>query len=81
MKMTSGGRFAGKVAVVLGGSSGIGFAASRRLHDEGATVVMASRRVDVGVAAAASFASEQALFHKTDITVRTELDALFAITN
>lgn len=79
--MTGGGRFAGKVAVVLGGTSGIGLAASRRLHDEGASVVMAARRADTGVAAAASFGSARIHFNKTDITVRAELDALFAATS
>jgi len=76
--MTVAGRFAGKVAVVLGGTSGIGLAASRRLHDEGASVVMAARRADTGAAAAASFSSGRILFSKADITVRAELDALFA---
>ncbi len=36
-------RFENKVAVVTGGNSGIGFAAARRLRDEGATVVITGR--------------------------------------
>jgi len=39
-------RFSGKVALVTGGSSGIGAAVARRLHDEGAKV--ASLDVDAG---------------------------------
>ena len=36
-------RFDGKSVVVTGGTSGIGLAASRRLHAEGACVGMAAR--------------------------------------
>ena len=71
-------RFANKVAVVTGGTSGIGLATSRRLHAEGACVVMAARRSDVGGAAAASFASDRAVFQATDVTDRAQLDSLFA---
>lgn len=39
-------RFAGKVALVTGGRSGIGKAIARRLRDEGATVVTAQRGAD-----------------------------------
>jgi meso-butanediol dehydrogenase / (S,S)-butanediol dehydrogenase / diacetyl reductase len=39
-------RFVGKVAVVTGGSSGIGLATCRRLWSEGASVVMAARRAE-----------------------------------
>lgn len=38
------GRFAGKVAIVTGGASGIGEATVRRLHSEGATVVLCDIR-------------------------------------
>jgi meso-butanediol dehydrogenase / (S,S)-butanediol dehydrogenase / diacetyl reductase len=47
-------RFAGKVALVTGGRSGIGLAIARRLHEEGARVFTAQRGADAefeGIAA------------------------------
>lgn len=49
--MTEGaetGRFAGKVAVVTGGLSGIGQAVARRLANEGARVIAADIRAEAG---------------------------------
>lgn len=40
------GRLAGKVAVVTGGNSGIGFAIARTFHDEGASVVVFGRNAE-----------------------------------
>ncbi len=77
--MSPTGRFTGKVAVVTGGSSGIGLATCRRLHEEGACVVMAARRADVGAAMATSFNSDRVFFQPTDVTQRTQLDDLFGI--
>jgi meso-butanediol dehydrogenase/(S,S)-butanediol dehydrogenase/diacetyl reductase len=77
--MSPSGRFAGKVAVVTGGSSGIGLATCRRLHDEGASVVMAARRADAGKEAATSFGSDRILFQPTDVTQRVQLDVLFEL--
>lgn len=70
-------RFVGKVAVVTGGATGIGLATSRRLHDEGACVVMAARRADLGAAAVAAFKSTRIVFKQTDVTERAQLDALY----
>ena len=75
--MTLPGRFVGKVAVVTGGTSGIGLATSRRLHAEGASVVMAARDVERGEAAAQSLGPGRALFRAADVVERAQLDALF----
>ena len=44
-------RFSGKVAVITGGASGIGAAAARRLHAEGASVLLADLNAEAGEAA------------------------------
>jgi NAD(P)-dependent dehydrogenase (short-subunit alcohol dehydrogenase family) len=46
-------RFDGKVALVTGGSAGIGFAAALGFAQEGARVMIAARRQDQGDAAVA----------------------------
>ena len=86
MKDHALGRFAGKVAVVTGGSSGIGLATCARLLSEGACVVMAARRADVGEAAVQELRAQhdgiegRLAFHRTDVMERAQLDALFAFT-
>jgi len=70
-------RFEGRVAVVVGGTSGIGLASAQRLHAEGASVVVAGRRADVG-ADAVAIIGERASFQAADVTKRGDLDRLFA---
>ncbi|HZG95138.1 MAG TPA: glucose 1-dehydrogenase [Mycobacteriales bacterium] len=71
-------RFESKVVVITGGSQGMGLATARRLASEGASVVIGSRRKDVGEAAAADIAAEggQALFVQTDVTVESDVKNL-----
>src|SRR5437762_8649723 len=60
--LTTGGNMdlglSGKVAVVTGGSEGIGRAAARSLGREGARVVVCARRADVLERAAGDLAAE-----------------------
>src|ERR1700757_2840622 len=68
----------GKVAVITGGSSGIGLATAKRFVDEGAHVVITGRREKELKEAAASIAGNV----KTvtgDITHLKDLDRLYAV--
>ncbi len=72
------GRFAGKVAIVTGGASGIGEATVRRLHDEGAIVVVADIRLDATDALVADLDSEHVVGHQVDMLVTAEIETLIA---
>jgi NAD(P)-dependent dehydrogenase (short-subunit alcohol dehydrogenase family) len=70
-------RLAGKVAVITGGASGIGFAAAQRLRAEGATVVIGDMDEAAGQKAAAEV---EGLFIKVNVTDEAEVDNLFDLT-
>ena len=74
-------RLEGKVALITGAASGLGAASARRLHREGAFVVVTDRDVEKGAAVAASI-GEGAVFHKLDVTSEAEwiavIDAVVA---
>ena len=72
-------RFVDKVAVVTGGTTGIGRATVERLHEEGATVVFCGRRQEVGDEVIAHLASDKAVFVAADVTERADLERLYAI--
>lgn len=74
------GRFVSKVAVITGGTSGIGLATAERLVAEGARVVVAGRGAERGEAVAAALGADHARFVPTDVTDRASLDALYAAT-
>jgi NAD(P)-dependent dehydrogenase (short-subunit alcohol dehydrogenase family) len=67
-------RLAGRVAVITGGGSGIGLAAGRRMHAEGATIVVADIDSDAGAAAAGELSG---LFVPVDVSDETAVDSLF----
>ncbi len=67
-------RLKGKVAVITGGASGIGFATARRFAAEGAIVVIGDLTPELGEAAAAEVGG---LFVKADVTNEAEVNNLF----
>lgn len=75
-----GTALAGKVALVTGGSSGIGRATALAFGREGARVVVANRRVEAGeeVAARIAAAGGEAHFVQADVTRADQVEALVA---
>jgi meso-butanediol dehydrogenase / (S,S)-butanediol dehydrogenase / diacetyl reductase len=71
-------RFAGKVAVVTGGASGIGAASARRFHAEGAAVMIADLNEEAGSALAVDLGQGRAAFRRTDVARWPEVEALMA---
>ncbi|UVO51506.1 SDR family oxidoreductase [Sphingomonas sp. SUN019] len=71
-------RFHGKVAIITGGASGIGAASVRRLHAEGASVMIADLS-DTGAALAQEL-GERAAFQATDVADPAAVKALVAAT-
>lgn len=73
-------RFAGRVAIVTGGTSGIGAATARQLAEEGARVVIAARNAERGAALAKELGPERVIFHQCDVGVQAEVEGLIAAT-
>ena len=68
----------GKVAIVTGGSSGIGRAAAIAFAQAGAKVVVAARRIQEGeeTVSLAKDAGSEAIFVQTDVAKAAEIEAL-----
>jgi NAD(P)-dependent dehydrogenase (short-subunit alcohol dehydrogenase family) len=71
------GKLEGKVALVTGGTSGIGLATAKRFVTEGAHVFITGRR-DVELAAAARELGKGATAVRADVSNLADLDRLFA---
>lgn len=80
--MTDDSRFDGRIALITGGTSGMGLAVARRLLEEGARVVVTGRdqgRLDAAAKeldGAAPDAGERVLAVRADAASLTDLDAL-----
>ena len=70
-------RFAGKVALITGGASGIGLATARRVVAEGGRVVVGDVN-DEALAAAASELGDAVAAVRCDVTVEADVEALAA---
>jgi NAD(P)-dependent dehydrogenase (short-subunit alcohol dehydrogenase family) len=68
----------GKVAVISGGASGIGFATAKLLSQRGARVVLADLQSELGAQASKAIedAGGEARFHRTDVTSLDDVRAL-----
>lgn len=73
-------RFAGKVAVVTGGASGIGKATVERLAREGAAVMIGDLNETLGQAVVRDLSDLKLAFQKTDVSREQELTALMEAT-
>ncbi|SEJ51805.1 SDR family NAD(P)-dependent oxidoreductase [Frateuria terrea] len=71
-------RHAGKIALVTGGSSGLGLATAQRLAQEGAAAVYITGRRQAELDAAAATIGEKAIPIRGDIAVAADLDRIFA---
>ena len=67
-------RLAGRVAVITGAGVGIGLAAARRMHAEGATIVVGDVDAEAGAATADELSG---LFVRTDVSDEEAVNALF----
>jgi 3-oxoacyl-[acyl-carrier protein] reductase len=71
-------RFAGKIALVTGGSQGIGEAICRRLAAEGATVAVLASNSQAKAEAVAATLGHGARGYAADVSVRAQMQALMA---
>ena len=72
------GKLEGKIALVTGGTSGIGAASAARFAKEGAEVIITGRNVEKGQAAEQAMRADgsRITFVKCDVTQQADIDAL-----
>jgi 3-hydroxybutyrate dehydrogenase/3-oxoacyl-[acyl-carrier protein] reductase len=66
----------GQVAVITGGTRGIGFGIAKALHDNGVRVVLGSRSEVKGKQALAELGDHDAVFKSCDVRVQDQVEAL-----
>jgi len=71
-------RLEGKVAVVTGGNSGIGLATAKRLHEEGARVLITGRDQRTLDEAVKAIGSGTVAIH-SDVSRLEDIDRLFSV--
>jgi NAD(P)-dependent dehydrogenase (short-subunit alcohol dehydrogenase family) len=72
-----GQRFEGKIAVVIGGNSGIGLASAKAFAQEGARVIISGRDPDT-LRSAVQQIGHGAVAQRSDISELQDIDTLFA---
>ena len=78
MSNNHGQKLAGKIAVITGGSSGIGLATAKRFVEEGAHVVITGRR-EKDLKEAAAFIGRNVTTVAGDVSRVEDLDQLYAV--
>jgi NAD(P)-dependent dehydrogenase (short-subunit alcohol dehydrogenase family) len=78
MGNNNGQKLAGKIAVITGGSSGIGLATAKRFVEEGAHVVITGRR-EKELKEAAAFIGRNVTTVAGDVSRLEDLDRLYAV--
>jgi NAD(P)-dependent dehydrogenase (short-subunit alcohol dehydrogenase family) len=78
MSNNNGQKLAGKIAVITGGSSGIGLATAKRFVEEGAHVVITGRR-EKELKQAAAFIKRNVTTFAGDVSRLEDLDRLYAV--
>ena len=78
MSNNHGQKLAGKIAVITGGSSGIGLATAKRFVEEGAHVVITGRR-EKELKEAAAFIERNVTTVAGDVSRLEDLDRLYAV--
>lgn len=73
-------RFENKTVLITGGASGIGAAAARRFHSEGARVVVSDMNAEAGQGLVRELGPETALFVQTDVSDWPQVESMVQAT-